>query len=86
MAENKTAEANNGRRKKLNGVVVAISGKDTASVAVTRFVKHPKYKKYQKRTKKYLVHDEGNTVEVNDKVTIEESNPISKRKRFIIKK
>ncbi len=66
------------------GVVVKTAMKDTATVAVSRYVKHPKYKKYQVRTKKYLVHDEGNTAQVGDKVTIVASRPISKLKRFAL--
>lgn len=66
------------------GVVVKTAMKDTATVAVSRYVKHPKYKKYQTRTKKYLVHDEGNTAQVGDKVTIVASRPISKLKRFTL--
>ncbi len=68
------------------GVVVKTAMKDTATVAVSRYVKHPKYKKYQVRTKKYLVHDPENTVAVGDKVTIVGCRPISKLKRFAIKK
>lgn len=64
------------------GVVVKTAMKDTATVAVSRYVKHPKYKKYQTRTKKYLVHDVGNTAQVGDKVTIVACRPISKNKRF----
>ena len=60
--------------------------KDTATVAVSRYVKHPKYKKYQTRTKKFLVHDEGNTVSVGDEVTIVACAPISKLKSFKIAK
>tara|TARA_B100000508_G_C11459172_1_gene278303 strand:+ start:652 stop:843 length:192 start_codon:yes stop_codon:yes gene_type:complete len=55
---------------------------DTCTVAVERYVKHPKYKKYLRRTKKYLVHDAGNTAKVGDKVEIKETRPISKRKSF----
>ena len=66
------------------GVVVKTAMKDTATVAVSRYVKHPKYKKYQTRTKKYLVHDVGNTVSVGDNVTIVACRPISKLKRFKI--
>ena len=69
-----------------SGVVVKTAMKDTATVAVSRYVKHPKYKKYQVRTKKYLVHDEGNTAQVGDRVTIVACRPISKRKRFMIAK
>ncbi len=55
---------------------------DTITVAVERFVKHPKYKKFQKRTKKFLVHDKGNTAGVGDVVEIRETRPLSKRKHF----
>ncbi|MDO8481990.1 MAG: 30S ribosomal protein S17 [bacterium] len=72
--------------KFLEGVVVKRAMKDTATVQVERYVKHPKYKKYIRRSKKFLVHDPGNTAEVGDKVTIRETKPISKRKRFVIVK
>jgi small subunit ribosomal protein S17 len=74
------------KRKTLNGVVVGVAMKDTAKVAVQRYVKHPKYKKFVKMKKNHLVHDEGNTLSIGDKVTIEECRPISKKKHFIIKK
>jgi small subunit ribosomal protein S17 len=67
-----------------NGTVVKTAMKDTATVAVSRYVKHPKYKKYQVRTKKYQVHDPLNTVSVGDKVTIVACRPISKSKHFKI--
>jgi small subunit ribosomal protein S17 len=56
--------------------------KDTITVAVERYVKHPKYKKYQRRTKKYLVHDAGNTAKEGQVVDIRETRPLSKRKHF----
>lgn len=58
--------------------------KDTVTVAVERYVQHPKYKKFMRRTKKYLVHNPGNTVQEGDTVTIREVKPISKRKHFQI--
>lgn len=70
----------------LKGTVVASKMQDTITVAVERYVKHPKYKKYQRRTKKFLVHDAGNTAEVGAKVEIKEIPPMSKRKRFTIVK
>lgn len=79
-------ENKNPKPQTLRGVVVKTAMKDTATVAVSRYVKHPKYKKYQVRTKKYLVHDEGNTVEVGDKVTIVACRPISKLKSFRLAK
>ncbi len=66
----------------LRGKVVASKMTDTITVAVERYVKHPKYKKYQRRTKKYLVHDAGNTATVGQTVDIIETRPISKRKSF----
>ncbi len=70
--------------KFFEGVVVKTAMKDTATVEVERYVKHPKYKKYLRRSKKFLAHDPGNTAQVGDKVVIRETRPISKRKRFII--
>ena len=70
--------------KKLKGVIVSSSMKDTVVVVVTRFVKHPKYKKYSKKIKRYLVHAPNNTRPIGEKVTIQETRPISKNKRFAI--
>ena len=70
--------------KTLQGVVVKSAMKDTATVLVERYVQHPKYKKYYTMSKKFLVHDVGNTAQVGDKVIIRETKPISKRKRFIL--
>ena len=68
----------------LLGVVTSVSMKDTVTVAVSRYVKHPKYKKYLKRTKKYLVHAPEHTVLIGDKATITETRPISKHKHFVL--
>jgi small subunit ribosomal protein S17 len=71
----------------LSGTVVASKMQDTCTVAIERYVKHPKYKKYQRRTKKFLVHDAGNTAKVGEKVDIKETRPLSKRKHFeLVKK
>lgn len=70
------------RPQTMKGTVVKTAMKDTITVAVSRFVKHPKYKKYQTRTKKYLVHAPDYTVAVGDAVTITACRPISKLKRF----
>lgn len=75
-------ETTNAKPQTFTGTVVKAAMKDTATVAVDRYVKHAKYKKYQTRTKKYLVHDPGNTAKVGDKVTIVACRPISKLKRF----
>ena len=70
--------------KTLTGVVVSDKMKDTVVVAVSRFVKHPKYHKFVKRVKRYHAHDAGNTKKEGDTVDIVECRPISKLKHFKI--
>jgi small subunit ribosomal protein S17 len=70
--------------KTLQGVVVKSAMQDTITVAVERYEKHPKYQKFMRKTKKFLVHNPGNTVSVGDKVTIQETRPISKHKHFTL--
>lgn len=70
--------------KTFQGTVVKAAMKDTCTVVVDRYVQHPKYKKYYTTSKKFLTHDAGNTAKVGDSVTIRETRPISKRKRFVI--
>jgi small subunit ribosomal protein S17 len=70
--------------RRLTGVVTSNKMQDTAVVAVERLVRHPRYRKYIKTTKKYQAHDAGNTAQVGDKVTIQEMKPISKNKRFTL--
>jgi len=72
--------------KTFQGVVVKTAMKDTATVTVERYVKHPKYKKFMRLSKKFLVHDPGNTAQIVEKVTIKETRPISKLKRFVLVK
>lgn len=77
--ENTTNVSN---RRTLRGTVVSTKMQDTITVAVERYVKHPKYKKFMRRTKKFLVHDAGNTAKEGEVVDIRETRPLSKRKRF----
>ena len=69
-------------KKVLSGVVVSDKMDKTVNVLVSRFVKHPKYGKYLKISKKYKAHDEENKYKEGDKVKIEETKPISKDKTF----
>jgi small subunit ribosomal protein S17 len=78
MATDSTTQ--NGRV--LRGTVVSTKMKDTITVAVERYVMHPKYKKFMRRTKKFLVHDAGNTAKEGMQVDIRETRPLSKRKHF----
>lgn len=66
----------------LRGVVVSDKMKDTVVVAVNRLVKHPKYKKYLRVTKRYKAHDAGNTKHTGDRVEIASCRPLSKDKHF----
>lgn len=79
-------EKTTSRPQSFTGVVVKTAMQDTATVRVDRYVKHPKYKKYITLSKKFLVHNPGNTAQVGDAVTIVACRPISKMKRFAIKK
>jgi small subunit ribosomal protein S17 len=72
--------------KKLTGTVVSNKMKDTIVVLVERYVKHPKYQKFIKSSKKFKAHDAGNTKAIGDKVEIVETKPISKDKHFQIVK
>jgi small subunit ribosomal protein S17 len=70
--------------KKLKGVVVSDKMDKTLVVLVERRIKHPKYKKYINRSKKFKVHDENKKYKVGDKIIIEECKPISKDKHFVV--
>jgi 30S ribosomal protein S17 len=67
------------------GVVVSNKMMKTVVVAVENLVKHGMYQKYVKRTSKFLAHSENNDVKVGDRVVIEESHPLSKRKRWNVR-
>ena len=70
----------------LKGVVVSDKMDKTVVVSVSNFIKHPKYGKYYKVSKKYKAHDEENKFKVGDKVEIIETRPISKDKKFKVVK
>lgn len=72
------------KTKKLKGIVVSDVMDKTVVVLVERYIKHPKYKKYIQRSKKYKAHDEKNEYKKGDKVIIGECKPISKDKRWIV--
>lgn len=70
------------KQKVFKGKVVSTKMKDTVVVRVDEYIKHPKYKKYYKRSKNYKAHDTGNTAAADDVVLIEKTRPISKDKHF----
>ena len=72
-------------KREIQGVVVQKTGDKTATVLVERRVMHPRYRKFVKRFKKYLVHDEANVANPGDTVVAIECRPLSKRKSFRLK-
>jgi small subunit ribosomal protein S17 len=66
----------------LIGEVVSNRMEKTIAVLVERQVQHPLYKKYIRRSTKFLAHDEGNECNEGDTVAIEECRPLSKRKSW----
>jgi len=83
MAEEQKAQTDNKREKV--GVVVSNKMQKTVVVAVENLVRHEMYQKYIKRTNKFLAHNENPDVNVGDRVIIEETRPLSKRKRWNVK-
>ena len=69
-------------KKKLDGIVVSDKGNKSITVLVERKYQHPVLQKVVKSKKKYHVHDEKNSFKIGDKVSIIESRPISKTKKF----
>ena len=69
-------------KKILKGKVVKNNRNKTITVLVERKYQHPVLKKVIKTRKKYHAHDEKNLLKVGDKVSIIETNPISKQKKF----
>ena len=69
-------------KKTLKGIVVGDKMQDTIVVEVSRFVKHPKYQKFQNIRKRYKADDKGNTKKVGEEVVIESCRPLSKDKHF----
>ena len=82
MAEETKKTAN--ERTKV-GVVVSNKMMKTVVVAVESISKHGMYQKYIKRTSKFLAHSESPDINIGDRVVIEETRPLSKRKRWAIK-
>jgi len=83
MAEENQAYSS--RRAVKVGQVVSNAMDKTVVVTVDRLVKHPLYKKTVRRTSRFMAHDESNECRVGDKVKIQETRPLSKRKRWIVR-
>ena len=72
-------------KREIQGIVVKKAGDKTATIVVERRVMHPRYHKTVKRFKKYLVHDENNSLNIGDEIVAIECRPLSKTKSFRLK-
>jgi small subunit ribosomal protein S17 len=70
-----------GRRAEKVGIVASDKMEKTIVVRVDRLIKHPKYRRYVRRTSKFMAHDETGAT-IGDKVRIVETRPLSARKRW----
>ena len=78
-------EERNLKRERV-GVVTSNKMEKSIVVAVKRKVKHPIYGKFVNKSSKFMAHDEENTCNEGDRVLIEECRPLSKRKRWLVRK
>lgn len=82
MSEEKKETKKISLRNRKVGFVVSLSGDKSVVVKVDRLMRHPKFHRVIKKTKKYMVHDENNLCKLGDKIEIIESRPMSKNKRW----
>ena len=75
-----------GERKTREGVVVSDAMQKTRVVKIERVYRHPRYQRVIRMSKKLKAHDEANESRVGDRVLIEETRPMSKEKRWRIRK
>ena len=80
MAESSGGERN--QRKVRDGLVVSNAMDKTAVITVTDRVRHARYDKTVRRSSRLYVHDEENALQVGDRVRVQETRPLSKRKRW----
>ena len=70
--------------KEITGVIVSDKMDKSVVVAVERQIRHDVYGKTQRRTSKFLAHNEKNDAKIGDRVAIVESRPLSRRKRWVV--
>jgi small subunit ribosomal protein S17 len=78
-------KAGSRRRSSKVGRVVSDAMNKSVVVEVERHVEHGRYKRTVKRTSRFMAHDELNSAKTGDRVRIEETRPLSKRKRWILR-
>jgi small subunit ribosomal protein S17 len=77
--------SNENTARTLSGRVVSNKMDKTVVVLVERKVKHPLYGKYVKRSTKVHAHDEDNSCQIGDLVTVSECRPLSRTKSWMLK-
>jgi small subunit ribosomal protein S17 len=78
----KDAQVKDKAAKTLTGRVVSTKMQKTIAVLIQRYVPHPQYGKYQRRTTQLLAHDENNESRTGDLVAIQECRPLSRHKSW----
>ena len=68
------------------GVVTSSAADKSVVVTVKNVVMHPLYQKFVRTTSRFMAHDEDNSCNLGDRVVIEECRPLSKRKRWRVRK
>lgn len=71
-------------KAEVTGVVVSSKMEKSVVVAVQRQVRHPLYGKIQRRTSKFVAHNTDDDIKVGDRVSIAETRPLSRRKRWVV--
>ena len=84
MEQESTTETRDNARKVREGVVTSAAMDKTAVVDVQTRKAHPRYKKTMARTTRLYVHDEENSLNIGDRVRVQETRPLSKLKRWRI--
>jgi len=80
-----TPEGKKGQRQVKVGKVTSNKMQKSIVVAVERRVPHPLYRRIVTHTSNFMAHDENNAAQTGDTVSIEETRPLSKRKRWRLK-
>lgn len=74
------------QRKVRTGVVISNKMDKTVVVEVSRTIVHPVYKKFIRRRKRFMAHDEENRCRIGDEVMIVETRPMSRHKHWRVRK
>jgi small subunit ribosomal protein S17 len=79
-------KASTARKTTKVGMVTSSAADKSVVVRVENLVMHPLYQKFVRTSSKFMAHDEENTCNEGDRVLIEECRPLSKRKRWRVRK